>query len=262
MRSIFIFLFSLLSTFTYAQTNPITKSLSYPELIPVLVNDSLYGYCDSVLDIKLSAVYESAELFEEDFNFQIFHVNKPEIVKYGSAEYAWVQRHGERYRINKQGEPVYKYDAADFKTGETLIQLFKNSTSHTINKVDDTTLFQQIKNNQTGQIAFPDDQSMTDFKEKNKTFIDEGIRLIYYPKFTEVPYTYFSDEQTLLQGIKNKETGEVMIKAQYASIEEYYNNPLRVHQYPLLVAFSGDFNKYIYVGLNGTEYVLYSAEIE
>ncbi|MGE8293529.1 MAG: hypothetical protein ACN6ON_17685, partial [Sphingobacterium sp.] len=83
-----------------------------------------------------------------------------------------------------------------------------------------------------------------------------------YPKFTEMPYTYFSDEQTLLQGIKNKETGEVMIKAQYASIEEYYNNPLRVHQYPLLVAFSGDFNKYIYVGLNGTEYVLYSAEIE
>jgi len=228
----------------------------------VLVNDSLYGYCDSLLDIKLSPIYERAELFEEDFNFQIFHVTKPEIIKYGSAEYAWVQHLGERYRINKKGERVYKYDAADFKTGETLIQLFKNSTAHTINKVDDTTLFQQIKNNQTGQLAFPDDQSITDFKEKNKALIDEGIRLIYYPKFTEIPYTYFSNEQTLLQGIKNKETGEITIKARYASIEEYYNNPLRVHQYPLLVAYRGDLNKYIYVGLNGTEYVLYSAQIE
>ncbi|PUV24941.1 hypothetical protein [Sphingobacterium athyrii] len=262
MRTSFTLLLTLICAFTYAQTKPIINNLSYPDLIPVLVNDSLYGYCDSLLDIKLPPVYESAELFEEDFNFQIFHVNKPEIIKYGSAEYAWVQRNGERYRINKHGDPVYKYDAADFKTGETLIQLFKNSTSHTINKVDDTTLFQQIKNNQTGQIAFPDDQSMADFKEKNKMFIDEGIRLIYYPKFTEIPCTYFSNEQTLLQGIKNKETGEILIKAKYASIEEYYNNPLRVHQYPLFVAYRGDLNKYIYVGLNGTEYVLYSAQIE
>ncbi|MEI2272354.1 hypothetical protein OHD16_09415 [Sphingobacterium sp. ML3W] len=262
MRATFILLFLFIRAFTYAQTKPLATNLSYPDLIPVLVNDSLYGYCDSLLDLKLPAIYESAGLFEEDFNFQTFHVNKPEIVKYGSAEYAWVQRHGERYRIDKNGEPVYKYDVADFKTGETLIQLFKNSTSHTINKVDDTTLFQQIKNNQTGQIAFPDDQSMADFKEKNKMFIDEGIRLIYYPKFTEIPCTYFSNEQTLLQGIKNKETGEILIKAKYASIEEYYNNPLRVHQYPLFIAYRGDLNKYIYVGLNGTEYLLYSAEIE
>ncbi|MDR2272092.1 MAG: hypothetical protein LBF27_14395 [Sphingobacterium sp.] len=262
MRSIFISVFSLLSAFTYAQTNFITKNLPYPELIPVLVNDSLYGYCDSELELHLLPVYESAELFEEDFNFQIFHVNKPEIVKYGSAEYAWVKRHGERYRINKKGELVYKYDKADFKTGETIVQLFKNSTTHTIDKVDDTTLFQHIKNNQTGQIVFPDDQSIQEFKEKNKTFIEEGIRLVYYPKSPEIPYTYFSNEQTLLQGIKNKETGEILLKARYANIEECYNKPLRVHQYPLFIAYRGDLDKYIYVGLNGKEYVLYSAEIE
>lgn len=262
MHTSFTLVFTLICAFTYAQTKPITNNLPYPDLIPVLVNDSLYGYCDSILDIKLSPIYESAELFEEDFNFQIFHVNRPEIIKYGSAEYAWVRRNGERYRINKKGDPVYKYDAADFKNGETIVQLFKNSTVHTIDKVDDKTLLQQIKNDQTGQIAFPDNQSIADFKEKNKAFIDDGIRLIYYPKFTEIPYTYFSNEQTQLQGIKNKETGEITIKASYASIEEYYNNRLRIHQYPLFVAYRGDLNKYIYVGLNGTEFVLYSAQIE
>ena len=248
--------------YTYAQTKPISNNLAYPDLIPVLVNDSLFGYCDSGLDIKLSPVYESAELFEEDFNFQIFHVNKPEIVKYGSADYAWVRRNGERYRINKMGDLVYKYDEADFKTGETLIQLFKNSTSHSVEKVDDVTLFQQIKDNQKGQILFPDVRSIQEFKDKDKVFIEEGIRLIYYPSFTTLPYMSFTNDQTQLQGIKNKETGEILIKARYASIEECYKNPLRAHQYPLFIAYRVDLNKYVYVGLNGTEYILYSAQIE
>ncbi|MDF2516101.1 MAG: hypothetical protein K0R59_1397 [Sphingobacterium sp.] len=262
MKFIFILLFASSSAFIHAQTKPISNNLSYPDLIPVLVNDSLYGYCDSLLDIKLAPAYQSAGLFEEDFNFQVFHVNKPEIVKYGSAEYAWVQHNGELYRINKKGEPVYKYDEADFKTGETLIQLFKNAGEHVIEKVDDTTLFQQIKDNQTGQIVFPDDQSIADFREKNKTFIDAGIRLIYYPHFTAVPYTYFTNEQTQLKGIKNKATGDILVKARYASIEEFYNNPQRIRQYPLVVAYREDLDKYVYVGLNGTEYVLYSAQIE
>ncbi|MDF2476099.1 MAG: hypothetical protein K0S24_1582 [Sphingobacterium sp.] len=262
MRYVFILLITLTCAFTYAQTKPMPNNLSYPDLIPVLVNDSLYGYCNSVLEIKLSPVYESAELFEEDFNFQIFHVNKPEIVKYGSAEYAWVRHKGERYRINKKGDLVYKYDEADFKPGETLVQLFQKSRLHTIDKVDEITLFQHIKDNQTGQIVFPDDQSIADFKEKNKTFIDEGIRLIYYPSFKALPYTNFTNEQTQLQGIKNKETDEILLKARYASIEECYNNPLRIHQYPLFIGYRGDLNKYVFVGLNGTEFVLYSAQIE
>lgn len=53
MHTSFTLVFTLICAFTYAQTKPITNNLPYPDLIPVLVNDSLYGYCDSILDIKL-----------------------------------------------------------------------------------------------------------------------------------------------------------------------------------------------------------------
>ncbi len=80
--------------------------LAYPDLIPVLIGNSLYGYCDKVLNMKTKAVFEKADLFEADYNFQLFHVNSLDIIKFGTKDYAWVQFNGERYRVDKSGTRV------------------------------------------------------------------------------------------------------------------------------------------------------------
>lgn len=233
-----------------------SSSLPYPDLIPVLVNDSMYGYCDKDLNLKIDPKFEHAGLFEEDFSFQVLHVNNPGIVHYGTSAYAWVKMNGERYRINKKGAPVYKYNAQDFKTGETAIHLFDKPAEHIVDSVDEKTLFQYVKDKRTGRQVFPNEQFLNDLKEKNKDLVAEGIILVYYPEFVEQPFTHFTSKETFLQGIKNTRTGKITIKARYAFIEECYNNSLRMHQYPLFVGYRGDLDKSVYVGLDGTEYVI------
>ncbi|MGB6083383.1 hypothetical protein [Moheibacter sp.] len=231
--------------------------LNYPDLIPVLVNDSLYGYCDQDLNLKINPKFEHAELFEEDFHFQIYQVRNTEVVQYGTADYAWVDINEERYRINKKGEPVYKYNPEDFKKGDTVINLFmKSPNTYVIDGVDSKTLFQLITDSNTGKSVFPDEEFLAELNEKAKDLIEEGVRLVYYPKFEELPFSYFTSEETFLRGIKNTETGEIIIKAHYALLDELYNNYLRIRQYPLVLAYGGVLDKAIYIGLDGTEYII------
>ncbi len=232
------------------------RKLSYPDYIPILVKDSVYGYADKDLSIKIDAQFTRAELFEEDFKFQILQVHNPQIVPYGTAEYAWVEKDGERYRINKKGELVYKFHAEDFKNSELSVQLFTAAKDYIVEQIEDSTLFQKIVDSRTGQQVFPDPEKMNAFKEKNKEIIAEGISFIFYPKFTTLPFEEYSSQETLLKGIRNSETKEILIKAKYASIEELYNNKLRIQQYPLIIAYRADIGKYIYVGLDGREYRL------
>ncbi|MDR6733282.1 hypothetical protein [Sphingobacterium sp. 2149] len=56
--------------------------------------------------MKTKAVFEKADLFEADYNFQLFHVNSLDIIKFGTKDYAWVQFNGERYRVDKSGTRV------------------------------------------------------------------------------------------------------------------------------------------------------------
>ncbi|MDR3007458.1 MAG: hypothetical protein LBV59_05955 [Sphingobacterium sp.] len=256
MKNFILFLLTLLSMPNLAQDKSVSTNLAYPDLIPVLIGDSLYGYCDKALNVKIKALFEKAELFEADYNFQLFHVNNPEIIKFGTKDFAWVQFSGERYRIDKSGARVYKYNAADFKTGETTIYLYKNSTVHMSNSIDQNTLLQEIKDSHTGKIIFPEERSIQEFREKNKDLIEEGVKLVFRPNRKKIPYTDFTNEQTLLKGIKNGETNQILIKAKYANIEELYNNPSGDQEYPLFIGYRGDLDKEIYVGLNGTEYYI------
>ncbi len=256
MKNFILFILTLLSLPNFAQDNSASTDLAYPDLIPILIGDSLYGYCDKALNVKIKAVFEKADLFEADYNFQLFHVNNPEIIKFGTKDYAWVQFNGERYRVDKSGTKVYKYNAADFKRGETTIYLYKNSTFYYSNSIDQNTLLQEIKDSHTGKTIFPEERSLQEFREKNKNLIEEGIKLVFRPSRKKIPYTDFTNEQTLLKRIKNSETNQIVIKAKYANIEELYNNPLRDREYPLFIGYRGDLDKEIYVGLNGTEYCI------
>ncbi|MDR0263486.1 MAG: hypothetical protein LBJ04_09695 [Sphingobacterium sp.] len=256
MKNFILFILTLLSLPNFAQDNSASTDLAYPDLIPVLVGDSLYGYCDKALNVKIKAVFEKADLFEADYNFQLFHVNNPEIIKFGTKDYAWVQFNGERYRVDKSGTKVYKYNAADFKSGETTIYLYKNSTFYYSNSIDQNTLLQEIKDSHTGKTIFPEERSLKEFREKNKNLIEEGIKLVFRPNRKKILYTDFTNAQTLLKGIKNSETDHIVIKAKYVNIEELYNNPLRDQEYPLFIGYRGDLDKDIYVGLNGTEYYI------
>ena len=246
----------LLSTVLSSYAQDKGDSLPYPELIPILKN-GLFGYCDKDKNIKIKPKFEHAELFEEDFSFQVLHVNNPEIIKYGTDAYAWVVINGERYRINKNGEEVYRYHEQDFKKGETAIHLrVPDSVQYVIESVDTKTLFQKVRDIRTGKSIFRDSLFLKELKEKNKDLVAKGVTLVYYSKFVEQPYSYFTSETTFLMGIKNTQTGEIIIKARYASIDELYNNELRVHQYPLFIGYRGDLDKNIYVGLDGTEYII------
>ncbi len=257
MKNFILFILTLLSMPNLAQDNSASTDLAYPDLIPVLVGGSLYGYCDKALNVKIKAIFEKADLFEADYNFQLFHVNNPEIIKFGTKDYAWVQFNGERYRIDKSGARVYKYSASDFKRGETTIYLYKNSTVYYSNSIDQNTLLQEIKDSHTGKTIFPEEHSIQEFREKNKDLIEEGVKLVFRPNRKKIPYTDFTNEHTLLKGIKNSKTNQIVIKAKYANIEELYNNPLRDREYPLFIGYRGDLDKEIYVGLNGTEYYIH-----
>lgn len=256
MKNFVLLLLTFLCIPAHAQDKLASTDLAYPDLIPTLMQNSLYGYSDKSLNIQIKALFEKAELFEADYNFQLFHVNNAEIIKYGTADYAWVLFNGERYRIDKKGTRVYKYNPTDFKTGETTIYLYKNSTVYHSDSIDQKTLFQHIRDNRNGKQLFPDEQSIQEFRTKNKELIEEGVKLVFQPKRKEIPYIDFTSEHTLLKGIKNSETNQIVVKAKYANIEELYNNPLREQQYPLFIGYRGDLDKEIYVGLNGIEYYI------
>jgi len=254
MRGLIFLFFALLANSTHAQNKPISNDLAYPDLIPTLINGKLYGYCDKELNIKIKPNFDKAGLFEEDFNFQRLHVHNPEITKFGTAAYAWVIVNGERYRIDKNGNRVYKYNASDFKKGETIIHLYRNSTGYQIEKIDEKSLFQEIKDIHTGKIVFPNEQSIHEFRVNNQELVQEGVKLVFYPSFIKIPFTDYTSETTFLKGIKNSDTDRIIIKAKYATVEGLYNNSLRTQQYALFIAYRGDLDKEIYVGLNGIEY--------
>src|SRR5690606_33974543 len=89
------------------------ESLPYPNLIPVS-DGALKGYCDRDMNVIIEPQFYQAEFVETGFTFQMTNVNNPDIVRFGTDDYAWVvTMDGKRYRIDKKGNLVYHYNEAD-----------------------------------------------------------------------------------------------------------------------------------------------------
>lgn len=224
-------------------------SQTIPDLVPILAG-KLYGYSDKNLHVKIKPQYDNAQFFEEDFDFQIMNVNNPAIVQYGTADYAWVELKGEKYRIDKRGKIVYQFKQSDFKKESTLVIIEKKAADYSIDSIDRKTLFPYLREKKTDKLIFPQDSILNITSEQN------GIRFVVQLQYPELPYTYFIDEKTLLSGEKNTKTGKVLVKPKYKQIDELFNNPLNTRQYLLLRCYSYSYDKAIYVDLYGKEFVI------
>ncbi|QRY56562.1 hypothetical protein [Sphingobacterium siyangense] len=69
MKNFVLLLLTFLSIPTHAQDKLALTDLVYPDLIPTLMQNGLFGYCDKSLNVKIKALFEKAELFEADYNF-------------------------------------------------------------------------------------------------------------------------------------------------------------------------------------------------
>ncbi len=106
------FLMLLCAALLYGQEKPKDKVFSYtpPELIPKKVNGT-FGYCGRVGGIVIPPQYNIAMFFAEDCNL-LKSTNK-NAQKYGTAEFATVEKNKKAYRIDKTGKTVYTYKAKD-----------------------------------------------------------------------------------------------------------------------------------------------------
>ncbi|HAK29089.1 MULTISPECIES: hypothetical protein [Sphingobacterium] len=64
MKNFILLLLTFLSLPTPAQDKLTSTDLAYPDLIPTLMQNGLYGYCDKSLNVKVKAFFEKAGLFE------------------------------------------------------------------------------------------------------------------------------------------------------------------------------------------------------
>ena len=232
------------------------ESLPYPDLIPVS-DGALKGYCDRDMNVIIEPQFYQAEFFETDFSFQITNVNNPDIVRFGTDDYAWVVTMDEkRYRIDKKGNLVYHYNEADFKSEAPFISL-DESDGFKVTGIDKTTLFQIM--NDTLSIVDPAFYTITKIdtlspKGTNSGLPDMLIRC--YPSRASLPLTTFRDEKTQLEGLKHWDTGQIVIEPKYTMIDPLFNRNLIPIWYPLFRAFSPSEKTSFYVGLNGTEYII------
>lgn len=233
------------------------ESLPYPDLIPVS-DGALKGYCDRDMNVIIEPQFYQAEFFETDFSFQITNVNNPDIVRFGTDDYAWVVTMDEkRYRIDKKGNLVYHYNEADFKSEAPFISL-DESDGFKVTGVDKTTLFQIM--NDTLSIVDPAFYTITKIdtlspKGTNSGLPDMLIRC--YPSRESLPLTTFRDEKTQLEGLKHWDTGQIVIEPKYTMIDPLFNRNLKPTWYPLFRAYSpSETNTSFYVGLDGTEYII------
>lgn len=64
MKNFVLLLLTFLCIPAHAQDKLASSDLAYPDLIPTLMQNSLYGYSDKSLNVKIKAFFEKAELFE------------------------------------------------------------------------------------------------------------------------------------------------------------------------------------------------------
>src|SRR5690606_21706518 len=117
---------------------------------------------------------------------------------FGSNAYASVWQNGQKMRIDKKGNVVYRYNPEDF----------------------------------------------------NEIHPKESM----IPSQSRQPFEKFQDDKTKLWGIRNIDTGGILIQAQYPIIEEELYSYFHVPQYPLFLVSSLSGENKFYVGLNGKEY--------
>lgn len=236
--------------------NAYLESLPYPDLIPVHQHGWV-GYCDRDMNVIIEPQFYQAEFFETDFSFQITNVNNPDIVQFGTDDYAWVVTMDEkRYRIDKKGNLAYHYNEADFKSDAPFISL-DESDGFKVTGIDKTTLFQII--NDSLSIVDPAFYAITKIdtlppKGTSSGMPDMLIRC--YLSRESVPLSIFRDEKTQLEGLKHWDTGQIVIEPKYTMIDPLFNRNLKSAWYPLFRAFSPSENTSFYVGLDGTEYII------
>lgn len=184
----------LLSTVFSSYAQEKSNSLSYPDLIPILEN-GLYGYCDKDKKVIIEPQFKWATFFEEDLDFH--DIKNPKNKIFGSNAYATVWQDGQRMRIDKKGNVVYRYNPDDF------------------NEI------------------------------RPKESINASIKQ---------SYEKFQDDRTLLWGVRDIATGEVLIPTRYPIIVEELYSYFHVPQYPLILVSPASGEKKFYVGLNGNEY--------
>ncbi|RQP16520.1 MAG: hypothetical protein EAS52_11590 [Parapedobacter sp.] len=236
--------------------NAYLESLPYPDLIPVS-EGGLVGYCDRDMNVIIEPQFYQAEFFETDFSFQITNVNNPDIVRFGTDDYAWVVTMDEkRYRIDKKGYLVYHYNEADFKSDAPFISL-DESDGFKVTGIDKITLFQIM--NDSLSIVDPAFYAITKIdtlspKGTNNDLPDMLIRC--YPSRESLPLSTFRNEKTHLEGLKHWDTEQIVIEPKYTMIDPLFNRNLKPAWYPLFRAFSPSENTSFYVGLDGTEYII------
>jgi len=241
---------------TDASDNAYLESLPYPDLIPVS-EGGWVGYCDRDMKVIIEPQFYQAEFFETDFSFQITNVNNPDIVQFGTDDYAWVvTRDEKRYRIDKKGNLAYHYNKGDFKSDAPFISL-DESAGFKVTGIDKTTLFQIM--NDSLSIVAPAFYAITKIdtlppKGTNSGLPDMLIRC--YLSRESLPLSTFRDEKTQLEGLKHWDTGQIVIEPKYTMIDPLFNRSLKPAWYPLFRAFSPSENTSFYVGLNGTEYII------
>lgn len=230
--------------------------LTYPELIPVVKN-GLFGYCDRDLNIKIDSQFEQAGFFETDFSFQICNVTHPEIVQFGTDDYAWVETlDNKRCRIDKHGNVVYHYKESDFISDAPFISLYE-SEDFKVTGVDRATLLQIINGSATiDDPVFFNKTGIDTLQQKGTGTAPAGMLIICFTHRDVLPLSYFRDEKTQLQGIKNRNTGKILIEAKYTMLDKQFDDDIKLNWYPLLLAYSPDDNRKFYVGLDGKEYII------
>lgn len=240
---------------TDISANADLNNLSYPDLIPVL-KDGLFGYCDRDLNMIIEPQFYRAEFFETDFSFQMNNVNNPNIVRFGTDDYAWVEiGDNKRYRIDRKGNMMYPYDEDDFKTDATFISLAE-SEGFKVTGVDKTTLFQIINDTLTVvDSTFFDVTRIDTLKPKNLGGKADML-IICYPHKKDLPLGFFRDEKTQLQGLKNLNTGQVVVEPKYTMLDPFFNQSMKLKWYPMLRAYSPVVNSSFYIGLDGKEYII------
>lgn len=252
MRRTFLWLCFILFAWTsYAQEQDTV--FTYPDLIPVL-KGGVFGYCDSNFNMVIAPEYYQADFFQVDLAFQVYNVKDPEIVKYGRADYAWVETgDNQRYRIDKAGNRVYHYKASDFKEHANYIEL-NTYEGFTITGLDSTTLVQLVNGNQR-----VDDTTFALFQTKLKAIAhpEDGLFIRCFPATRAfLPYTYFRDPQTQLEGIKDGDTGAIIIPAKYTMLTKLFGDSMQYTWFPFYWAVSAAENASYYVGLDGKEYIV------
>lgn len=236
--------------------NAYLASLPYPDLIPVHQHGWV-GYCDRDMNVIIEPQFYQAEFFETDFSFQITNVNNPDIVQFGTDDYAWVvTRDEKRYRIDKKGNLAYHYNEADFKSDAPFISL-DESDGFKVTGIEKTTLF-QIMNDSLSIVdpAFFEITKIDTLPPKGTSSGMPDMLIRCYLSRESVPLSTFRDEKTQLEGLKHWDTGQIVIEPKYTMIDPLFNRNLKPAWYPLFLAFSPSENTSFYVGLDGTEYII------